>query len=124
MLCFEGLWSVSLTYIASQCGHDISSNLYRLIIFIVSTLQNVFFGTPLLRQLIRTGKAGRLVVKGVPGGFLLVLREGIDEQLLSAQRGHARKFKRLETVASYLKDIGAEEYSVELGQWTPTSLDI
>lgn len=80
--------------------------------------------TPLLRQLIRSGKTGTLVAKGVPGGFVLAMREGLDEQLLEAQRGHARKFKRLETVASYLKDLGAREFEVELEQWAPKSLQV
>jgi hypothetical protein len=82
------------------------------------------FDTPLLRQLLRSGKAGALVAKGVPGGFVLAMREGLDEQLLEAQRGHARKFKRLEAVASYLKDLGAKEFAVELEQWAPKSLDV
>jgi hypothetical protein len=80
--------------------------------------------TPLLRQLLRVGKAGSLVAKGVPGGFVLAMRDGLDEQLLEAQRGHARKFKRLEAVASYLKDLGAREFAVELEQWAPKSLDV
>ena len=41
--------------------------------------QTVVLDTPLLRQLVRTGKAGALVARGVPGGFLLAMREGIDE---------------------------------------------
>lgn len=64
------------------------------------------------------------MAKGVPGGFVLALREGLDEQLLEAQRGHARKFKRLEAVASYLKNLGAQEFAVELDQWSPKSLDV
>jgi hypothetical protein len=80
--------------------------------------------TPLLRQLLRVGKAGTLVAKGVPGGFVLAMRDGLDEQLLEAQRGHARKFKRLEAVASYLKDLGAREFAVELEQWAAKSLDV
>lgn len=80
--------------------------------------------TPLLRQLVRVGKAGSLVAKGVPGGFVLAMRDGLDEQLLEAQRGHARKFKRLEAVASYLKDLGAREFVVELEQWAHLSLAV
>jgi hypothetical protein len=74
--------------------------------------------------LVRTGKAGVLVAKGVPGGFMLIIRDGMDEQLLEAQRGHARKFKRLEAVASYLQDLGANNFSVELDHWGSKSLDI
>lgn len=78
--------------------------------------------TPVLRQLVRSGKAGTLVAQGVPGGFVLVMREGLDTQVLEAQRGHQRRFKRLDAIASYLADLGAEEFTVEIGQWTPDAL--
>lgn len=72
--------------------------------------------TPLLRQLVHTGKAGELVAKVVPGGFVLAMREGAVEQLLKAQRGGPRTFKRLEAVASYLSELGADKFSVELSR--------
>lgn len=78
----------------------------------------------MLRQLLHAGKAGELVAKGVPGGFVLAMREGVTEQVLAAQRGGPRKFRRLDTVASYLAGIGGRSFTVELGQWTPESLDV
>lgn len=86
--------------------------------------QIVVLDTPLLRQLVRSGKAGALVARGVPGGFVLAMREGIEEQLLEAQRGHPRKFKRLESVASYLRSLGATEFAVDLAQWDQHALDV
>lgn len=80
--------------------------------------------TPLLRHLVRAGKAGPLIAKGVPGGFVLAMRDGLDEQLLEAQRGHPRKFKRLEAVASYLNGLGAKEFVVELEKWSSKALDV
>lgn len=97
---------------------------YRFVRTACLTSHCVVIDTPLLRQLLRAGKAGSLVAKGVPGGFVLAMREGLDEQLLEAQRGHARRFKRLEAVASYLKELGAHDFAVELGQWTPRALDV
>lgn len=82
------------------------------------------FDTALLRQLARSGKAGQLIAKGVPGGFVLAMREGLEDQLLEAQRGHARKFKRLEAVASFLQPLGVQEFTVELGQWSKKSLNV
>ena len=79
--------------------------------------------TPLLRRLIRSGKAGDLVARGVPGGFLLIVREGLDEDFLAAQRGGPRKFKHLEAVASYLKGMGASQFTVELNQWANKALN-
>lgn len=78
--------------------------------------------TPVLRHLVRAGKAGRLVALGVPGGFVLAIRDGLECQVLEAQRGHQRKFKRLDALASYLADLGAEDFCVELAQWTPEAL--
>ncbi|MFM1990202.1 MAG: hypothetical protein RJA99_3159 [Pseudomonadota bacterium] len=80
------------------------------------------FDTPLLRQLIRSGKSGELVARGVPGGFVLVMREGVTEDLLEAQRGGARKFKHLDALASYLHTLGASEFRVELGPWSESSI--
>lgn len=80
--------------------------------------------TPLLRQLVRAGKAGTLVARGVPGGFVLVMREDLSEQVLNAQRGGARRFKTLDAVASYLKDLGAGGFLVEIEHWTNTSLNV
>jgi hypothetical protein len=79
--------------------------------------QKQTIGTPLLRQLVRTRKAGQLVARGVPGGYMLVMREAEDEQVLEAQRGHARCFRRLDAVVSYLQDLGAGGFTVEVPQW-------
>ena len=82
------------------------------------------FDTPLLRQLIHSGKAGDLVAKGVPGGFVLAMRDGLDEQVLRAQRGGARKFKRLDALAAYLQSVGASSFAVEMVGWSESSLNL
>lgn len=73
--------------------------------------------TPLLRHLVRIGKAGQLVAIGTSDGFMLAVREDNKDLYLEAQRGHKRKFKRLQSVAAYLKDIGVVEFKVELKEW-------
>jgi hypothetical protein len=78
--------------------------------------------TPLLRQLVLAGKAGSLIARGVPGGFVLLMREGLEEQILETQRGRARKFRRLDAVAAYLSGLGVRAFAVELEQWTADSL--
>jgi len=78
--------------------------------------------TPVLRQLLRSGKAGELIAKGIPGGFVLAIRDGLDDQMLAAQRGGPRQFKRLDAVASYLKALGAPRFSVDLGRWDDVAL--
>lgn len=52
------------------------------------------------------------------------MRDGLDEQLLEAQRGGARRFKRLEAVATYLKDLGAHSFSVEIERWSGEALKL
>ena len=86
--------------------------------------QKTTFDTPLLRQLLLAGKAGSLVVKGVPGEFVLVMREGLTEQVLAAQRGGPRKFKRLDAVASYLLGVGGLSFAVELEQLASEALRV
>ncbi len=78
--------------------------------------------TPLLKQLAALGKTGTLVAKGVPGGFVLVMRDGLDEPLLEAQRGHSRVFRKLDAVASFLRGIGVQSFDVEMQQWVAESL--
>ena len=80
------------------------------------------FDTPTLRHLATLGRAAGLVAKGVPGGFVLVMRSGIQEEVLTAQRGGPRTFRRLETGASYLKDLGIHSFEVDLGSWDSNSL--
>lgn len=83
---------------------------------------NTTIDTPLLRELVRRGSAGQLIVRGVPGGFILIVRHDLDEQLLGAQRGHARKFKRLDAVASYLETLGVRVFEVDLNGWARHAL--
>lgn len=86
--------------------------------------QYVSIDAKLLRQLLQAGKAGRLVARGIPGGFILSMTEGLGDQVLEAQRGHPRKFKRLDAVASFLQGIGGSEFHVDLAQWSVKSLSI
>lgn len=78
--------------------------------------------TPLLKQLAALGKTGPLVAKGVPGGFVIVMRDMLEEQLLEAQRGHPRVFKKLDAVASFLHGIGVLTFDVETVNWSPVAL--
>jgi hypothetical protein len=73
--------------------------------------------TPFLRQLIEDGLAGQLIARGVAGGFLLVMNTKGTEQVLSAQRGDPRVFRRLDTLAGFLKNLGATAAEIELAAW-------
>ena len=79
---------------------------------------NALISTPLLRQLAATARVGELIARGVAGGFILVMRDGGLEQTLAAQKGGARIFKRLETLATYLTQLGIYRVTVELEHWS------
>lgn len=83
----------------------------------MSSSKSVCLGEPILRILVATGKAGRLVARGTASGFVLLLRDGDQELTLEARRGNVRYFKKLDTLAGYLRDIGAQHFEVELGDW-------
>lgn len=73
--------------------------------------------TPVLRHLVANGLAGQMVARGVPGGFVLVMRRRGSESTLAAQRGAPRLFKRLDTLAGFLKDLGVQSATVEFDEW-------
>jgi hypothetical protein len=73
--------------------------------------------TPVLRHLVATGLAGQLVARGVPGGFMLVMKGRGSESTLAAQRGAPRLFRRLDTLAGFLRDLGVHSATVEFDQW-------
>ena len=78
--------------------------------------------TPTLRKLAAMGQASHLIAKGVPGGYILVLRSGLDEEALKAQRGGPRLFRKLEAVVNYLADMGISSFEVDSSSWDPDSL--
>lgn len=80
----------------------------------ILTHQIDMIDTPVLRHLARAGKLDELVAKAVPGGFVLVVRNGLEEEILRAQRGGARTFKRLDAVSSYLAELGVTRFCVDL----------
>lgn len=45
------------------------------------------------------------------------MKVGQNEEVLEAQRGHPRRFRRLDAAARYLEGIGAEAFIVDLSKW-------
>lgn len=68
------------------------------------------------QALVEAGAISSLVVRGIAGGFLIVVNEN---QILEAQRGHPRCFKQLQTVATYLRSRGVAKFDMDLSQWQP-----
>jgi hypothetical protein len=70
--------------------------------------------TPVFRELCRSGAITHLTAKGVPGGFVLIARIGLEDKALHAQRGGARIFKSLDALAKYAARLGFIAMSVDL----------
>ena len=63
---------------------------------------------PTLVQLVAAGAVRVVVAVGQPGGWSLLVRYGLAERALAAQRSkQLRIFRKLDTLQAYLQDIGA-----------------
>lgn len=61
-------------------------------------------------------------VIGRPGGWSVVVRYGVTERPLAATRSReVRVFKKLETLASYLKGVGVIHFDVNSANFDPES---
>lgn len=68
----------------------------------------------LARELIAAGLDVSFAAQEVERGYTLLVQTPTDARLLTAQRGHPRVFKKLDTVASTLREIGATSFVVGL----------
>jgi hypothetical protein len=78
--------------------------------------------TPVLRGLQAAGALTKVVIKGVPGGFVVTVTLGMEEQILQAQRGGARTFKRLDVAAAFLRRLGIFRFEVDSERWNSRGL--
>ena len=77
-----------------------------------------------LEHLVAAGAVRGANVVGQPGGWGLVVQYGMTERALAAKRGAVRTFRKFETLAGYLKDIGIFKYQVDATQFDPVGLKI
>jgi hypothetical protein len=67
-----------------------------------------------LAQLAEAGSLTETHVVGQEGGWAVVVKYGSHERILSAQRGRsARVFRKMDTLVSYLKEIGISKFDVD-----------
>lgn len=71
----------------------------------------------LLKEFVSVGAVKGVTLLGVEGGFVLIATTEIGPKTLSAQRGHSRVFKQLNSAAEFLKNIGLAKFSVDIGTW-------
>lgn len=75
-----------------------------------------------LTRLVQEKAISDAQVIGRPGGWGVAVRNGDAEQMLAARRGAVRVFRKFETLASYLKEIGIVDYRVNARDFDPVSL--
>lgn len=71
-----------------------------------------------LRRMVEEGASPGAEVVGQAGGWGVVISLGRAKQTLVAQRGQPRTFRKFETVAGYLKDLGITDLRVQTGGFT------
>ncbi|MGO7590853.1 hypothetical protein [Rhizobium leguminosarum] len=73
-----------------------------------------------LSRLVEAGAVDAAHVVGKTGGWSVVIRYGKAERPLAAQRSRqVRLFKRMDTLVSYLKDVGISQFDVDAADYAP-----
>ncbi|PDT04791.1 hypothetical protein CO666_08615 [Rhizobium chutanense] len=73
-----------------------------------------------LSRLVEAGAVDAAHVVGKTGGWSVVIRYGKAERPLAAQRSRqVRVFKRMDTLVSYLKDVGISRFDVDAADYVP-----
>lgn len=76
-----------------------------------------------LSRLVETGAVQSAHVIGRIGGWGVLIKCGMLERPLAASRSKKiRTFKKLETLAAYLKEIGISRFDVDTAQYDPSSV--
>jgi hypothetical protein len=77
-------------------------------------------------NLSRHAQAGHILaahIVGQPGGWAIQVNIANQEHVLTAQRsGDVRLFKKLETLVSYLQDLGIDSFEVDSSAYDPRQL--
>ncbi|EII2810283.1 hypothetical protein LG734_005355 [Salmonella enterica subsp. enterica serovar Java] len=77
-----------------------------------------------LSRLVEAGAVRGAHIIGQPGGWSVMVRYGMHERPLAAQRSHnVRLFRRFETLVSYLKGIGIARFDVDSSDYTPDAVN-
>jgi len=78
-----------------------------------------------LSRLVEAGAVRGAHVVGQPGGWAVMVRYGMHERSLAAQRSrNVRVFRRFETLVSYLKDVGLVQFDVDAANYDQGSTTV
>lgn len=72
-----------------------------------------------LKALVEAGTVREAVAIGDGDRWSLVVKVGMTERPLIAQRGNVRQFRNLETGLALLRSVGVGRCSVHLSSWDP-----
>ena len=72
-----------------------------------------------LQHLVEAGAVRGAEVIGQPGGWAVVIKYGMTERALAVRRGAVRVFRHLETLVTYLKDLGISQFNVNAANYDP-----
>ncbi|MCL2656477.1 MAG: hypothetical protein FWD62_03470 [Betaproteobacteria bacterium] len=76
-----------------------------------------------LSRLVEAGAIQGAHIVGQPGGWSVMVRYGIHERPLAAQRSrNVRLFRRFETLVAYLKGVGIARFDVDAAGYDPDTL--
>ncbi|MEX5586953.1 antitoxin PaaA2 family protein [Pseudomonas urmiensis] len=76
-----------------------------------------------LRRMAETGRINGTHIVGQPGGWAIQVNINHDEHVLTAQRsGNTRLFKKLETLVSYLHELGIDHFQVDSSTYDPLQM--
>lgn len=71
-----------------------------------------------LSRLVEAGAVRGAHVIGRPGGWSVLVKYGMAERTLAAQRSRqVRVFRRMETLVGYLKEIGIQQFDVDAAEY-------
>lgn len=76
-----------------------------------------------LSRLAEAGAVRSAHIIGQNGGWGILVKYGMTERALAAQRSHqVRIFRKFETLVSYLKGVGIARFDVDAANYDPVSL--
>ena len=82
-----------------------------------------YIDTPKLKTLVEAGAVNYVSVRGVPGGFVVVVKIGMTERTLRAQkRTNARVFTTMDGIVGYCTSAGIRRMDVDLAGHSKAAL--
>ena len=77
---------------------------------------------PVLREVLEASAEVAARIVGKENAFIVIVRLASGEKILTTARGKTRLFASLDTVASYLGDLGLLHFDVDVSHYRPGRL--